>query len=101
MVKSEKCLGIVISNNLKVGDQLSQAVAKANRMLGVVNRTVITCNKYKFCNLYESLVRPHLEYGISAWNPHCAKDKVSIEGVQQRFSQDSLQILELWHTRKD
>jgi len=34
--------------------------------------------------LYKSLVRPHLEYWCSAWNPQFRKDIELIEGVQRR-----------------
>ena len=37
-------------------------------------------------SLYKSLVRPHTEYCISAWNPHYKKDKELIEKVQTRFT---------------
>jgi len=36
--------------------------------------------------LYKSLVRPHLEYCVSAWSPHYLKDKELIERVQHRFT---------------
>ena len=36
--------------------------------------------------MYKSLVRPHIEYCISAWNPHYKKDKELIEKVQRRFT---------------
>jgi len=36
--------------------------------------------------LYKTLVRPHVEYSISAWSPHYVKDKNQIEKVQRRFT---------------
>jgi len=37
-------------------------------------------------SLYKTLVRPHVEYCITAWNPHYTKDKKLIEKVQRRFT---------------
>jgi len=60
-------------------------------------------------SLYKTLVRPHVQYCISAWNPHWAyiKDKELIEKVQRRFAKlinnmegktykERLHCLKLW-----
>ena len=36
--------------------------------------------------LYKTLVRPHVEYSISAWSPYYVKNKNQIEKVQRRFT---------------
>ena len=37
-------------------------------------------------NLYKTMVRPHLEYCVSAWSPHYIKDRLLLEKVQHRFT---------------
>jgi len=37
-------------------------------------------------NLYKTIVRPHLEYCVSAWSPHYQKDKKLLKQVQYRFT---------------
>ena len=36
--------------------------------------------------LYKSVVRPHVEFAISSWNPHFKKDIEAIEKIQHRFT---------------
>ena len=36
--------------------------------------------------LYKSLVRPNLEYCVSAWSPHYVMDRERLERVQHRFT---------------
>jgi len=74
-VTEEKDLVIITSNDLKVSMQCNQADAKANKMLGVIKRTIVYKTTDILLQLYKSLVRPHLEYCISAWSPHYNKDK--------------------------
>jgi len=58
-------------------------------------------------SLYKTLVRPHVEYCVSAWNPHYVKDKKLIPKIQRRFTkminnmeektyEERLQCLKLW-----
>jgi len=41
---------------------------------------------YVLLRLYKSLVRPHLEYSVSAWSPYYEKDKILLERIQHRFT---------------
>ena len=80
----EKDLGVIISRNMKVGPQCVQAVKNANKVLGMIKRTFDVRDKNVVINLYKSLVRPHLEYCMSAWRPYLVKDIDLLEGVQRR-----------------
>ena len=85
-VSEEKDLGVIISKDLKVSQQCSAAYSKANRMLGVMNRTITYKSTDIMLRLYKSVVRPHLEYCTTAWSPHYVKDKELIERIQHRFT---------------
>ena len=106
-VDSEKDLGIMISSDLKSSNQCILACSKANKMLGMIKRTISYKKPEIMVRLYKSLVRPHLEYCVSAWAPHYAKDKELLERVQHRFTRlikevrgkdyvDRLKELNLW-----
>ena len=82
----EKDLGVVMSKDLKVARQCQESYSKANRMLGLINRTIKYKNQEVLMNLYKSMVRPHLEYCSTVWSPHYVKDKQMLEKVQRRFT---------------
>ena len=52
----------------------------------MIRRTVSYKSRDVLLRLYKSLVRPHLEYCISAWSPYYSKDKQLLERVQHRFT---------------
>ena len=52
----------------------------------MLNKTFVSRDKEIWKKLYTSLVRPHLEYAASVWNPNRAKDIKLIEKVQERAS---------------
>jgi len=83
---SEKDLGVIVSNDLKVVKQCQEAYSKANRMLGLIHRTIRYKNQKVLVSLYKSIVRPHLENCSVVWSPHYTKDKDLLERVQHRFT---------------
>jgi len=58
-------------------------------MLRMINRTFTLKSKSIILPLYKSLVRPHLDYAISAWRPHYQKDIALLEQVQHRATKMS------------
>ena len=83
---SEKDQGVVFSDNLKVAAHCQEAYSKANRMLGLISRTIKYKNPEILLNLYKSMVRPHLDYCSTVWSTHYIKDKTLLERVQHRFT---------------
>ena len=83
-VLEEKDLDVIISEDLKWQKQCSEAVRKANRMLGMIKRNFIDRSQETIILLYKSLIRPHLEYCCQLWSPYYKKDIKLIEGVQRR-----------------
>ena len=69
-VKEEKDLGVIISEDLKPKKQIANIVKKANRLLGMISRTLTCKNTRNIMNLYKTLVRPILDYAAAIWNPH-------------------------------
>ena len=79
-----------MSNHLTWSDHVNAIVNNANRVLGIINRTVGTSNMNVFTQLYKSLVRPILEYALSVWSAYLVKDVKALEGVQKRASRMAL-----------
>lgn len=89
-VHHTKDLGIIISNDLKWNDQINSTVNKANRILGLIKRSVGTSNTAVFIKLYKTLVRPILEYATPVWSPYLVKDVKALESIQRRASRLAL-----------
>jgi ribonuclease P/MRP protein subunit RPP40 len=89
-VKEEKDLGVTFDQQLKFSIKIPNCVVKANIILGLINRTFDFMDKDMFLTLYKALVRPHMEYASSVWNPWLKKDikcleRESREGPQNWF----------------
>ena len=55
----------IFSEDLKWSNHVNMAVNKANRMLGIIKKTFQYLDCQSFLLLYQSLVRPHLDYAVS------------------------------------
>ena len=83
-VTTQKDLGIIVDSELKFHLQTDAAVKKANRILGIISRTIHTISESIIPLLYTSLVRPHLEYANVVWGPKYKLDQQKVERVQRR-----------------
>ena len=87
---SYKDLGVIMSKDLSWSNHVNASVNKANKVLGLLKRTVGSKNREIFSILYRSLVRPILEYASPVWSPYLVKDKRAIESIQRRASRIAL-----------
>ena len=63
---------------------MTNITAKANSTLAVLKRNVRVPSKSIKAAAYKSLVRPHLEYCSTVWDPHTKFLKNKLEAVQGR-----------------
>ena len=77
-------LGVTLSNKLSWNNHINKITSRANRILGLINRNLRGSSKKIKERAYQSLVRPHLEYCSSVWNPYSKTQKDKIEAVQRR-----------------
>ena len=77
-------LGVTVSSNLSWKEHIKTTVSKANRLLGLIKRTLgFTAPMKSKLLLYKSLVRSTLMYASIIWHPDKG-DLALLEGVQRR-----------------
>lgn len=85
-VEAVRDLGVTLDSKLTFIPHINKICNKALQMLGFVKRvTSEFANVNSLKILYFSLVRSHLEYCSSVWNPHYAIHIHAIEQVQRKF----------------
>ena len=85
-IKEEKDLGVILDDKLKFSSNIATQVNKANKTMGLIRRSYSYLDKTSFRYLFNSLVRPYLEYCVSIWYPLLKKDEDLIENVLRRGS---------------
>ena len=78
----EKDLGIYTTNNIKPSMQCTKAASKVRSVLGMIRRHFKTIDAEEFHILYDSYIRPHMEYCVQVWSPYLRKDIKCLERVQ-------------------
>jgi len=79
-------LGIKFNNHLSFEEHINNKVNKANSLAGMIRRSFVHLDNDMFRALFTSMVRPHLEYGATVWNPIQRNLITVIENVQRRAS---------------
>ena len=97
-VKMFKYLGVLISCDLSWSLHVDNICSKTRKIIGL-----LYCQFYHHANeltllkLYVSLVRPHMEYAASVWNPHLQRDIQQLENVQ-KFGLRVILCTKLWQS---
>ena len=73
-----------LSSDLNWNNHIAGIIGKANRSLGFIRRKLNKCPENVKEQAYLALVRPQLEYGCCAWDPHIQKQIKDIENIQKR-----------------
>jgi hypothetical protein len=81
---STKYLGIKLQREMRWNQQTEYSTSKATRVLNFIRRNFYHCDLTIKDKLYNTLVRPHLDYASAAWDPHTQKNINSLERVQKR-----------------
>ena len=75
---------MTISDDFKWSSHISSITKKANQQLGFVRRNTRKLPQSFREVAYKSLVRPHLEYCSSVWDPHINLDTQKLERIQRQ-----------------
>ena len=73
-----------ITDSLTWSRHTAITAGKANRVLGFLRRNINDCSTKVKAISYITMVRPIMEHGSAAWDPHLQKDISQLESVQRR-----------------
>ena len=84
-VPSHPYLGLELTSDLIWIIHISNITGKANKMiLNLLRRHLYNCSTEVKSRAFTSLVRPHLEYASSVWDPYLKQDINQLEKVQRK-----------------
>ena len=75
---------MVIFSTLNWNTQCGEVKKNANKVLGVLQCNLSSCNSAIKEQANLTLVRPLVEYATPAWSPYTSKGITIIESIQQR-----------------
>ncbi len=83
-VTEQKDLGVIITSDLKPTTHINKICAKSRSKIGLIKRCFTQLSPEKMRILFQSLVRPLLEFASPAWSPWLVKDIENLESVQNK-----------------
>jgi hypothetical protein len=83
-VSSITDLGVIMDHELNFNNHIYEKINKSNQMLGIIKRNFRHLDMKTFLLLYVALVRSHIEYASSVWNPFRISLITALEKIQKR-----------------
>lgn len=81
-----KDLGVIFQENFYFTKHIETIASGSYKMLGFIKRITSSFNNIDAIkNLYNTLIRPKLEFAAVIWDPHTKKQKKIIERIQNIF----------------
>ena len=79
--KNKSYLLLLTDNKHLFREHISSKLSTTNKILGFIFRSFTYMDKDMFLDLYETLVRPHLETTTPVWTPLYKTDATVLEKV--------------------
>ena len=79
-------LGVFVDVNLNWNVHIQNISSKARQVCAWILSVFYTRDRCTMLTLFNSLVRPKLEYTSEIWSPFLRKDILKIEGIQRTFT---------------
>jgi len=77
-------VGVYFDSKLSFDAHINEKINKANSILGLIKRNFTSLSHEAFLSIYKALVRSHLEYAVSIWNPYKKEFIEKLEKIQMR-----------------
>ena len=83
-VESYRYLGVLLSSRLTWSDHIEQICAKSRKLVGMMYRQFYSwADSNTLLLIYQTCIKPHLEYACQLWDPFLNKGMQSLETVQK------------------
>ena len=83
-VQHHPYLGVELTSDLTWKSHISNISGRANRILNLLRMHLYGCSQEVKSRAFTTLVRPHLEYSSTVWDPYFKQDKQSFEKIQRK-----------------
>jgi hypothetical protein len=99
-VTSTKDLGVIFDSKLMFSEHCNSVVSKGFARVSMLLKCFYSRDRNFQIKLFNTFVRPVLEYNSPIWSPHLLKDIAAIERVQKFFTKNLRGLKNLSYTER-